>query len=52
MVYFGASDLTFTGEGSLCDIAPTLLYLMSMPVPDEMTGKVLLQPSEPAQASA
>ena len=46
LVYVGASDLTFTGEGSLCDIAPTLLYLMSMPVPDEMTGKVPLQPSE------
>ena len=52
LVYVGASDLAFTGEGSLCDIAHTLLYLMSMPVPDEMTGKVLLQPSEPAQASA
>ena len=52
LVYVGASDLTFTGEGSLCDIAPTLLYLMSMPAPDEMTGKVLLQPPEPAQASA
>ena len=52
LVYVGASDLTFTGDGSLCDIAPTLLYLMSMPVPDEMTGKVLLQPSEPALASA
>ena len=52
LVYVGASDLTFTGEGSLCDIAPTLLYLMSMPVPDEMPGKVLLQPSEPALASA
>jgi len=25
---------------------------MSMPSPDEMTGKVLLQPPEPAQASA
>ena len=52
LVYVGASDLTFTSDGSLCDIAPTLLYLMSMPVPDEMTGKVLLQPSEPALASA
>ena len=52
LVYVGSSNLTFTGDGSLCDIAPTLLYLMSMPVPDEMTGKVLLQPSEPALASA
>ena len=52
LVYVGSSNLTFTGDGSLCDIAPTLLYLMSMPVPDEMTGKVLLRPSEPALASA
>ncbi len=52
LVYVGASDLTFTGEGCLCDIAPTLLYLMSMPAPDEMTGVVLLQPPEPAKASA
>lgn len=51
LIYVGGSDLAFTGEGSLCDIAPTLLYLMSMPAPDEMTGKVLLQPSKPVQAS-
>lgn len=50
LVYVGANDLNFTGEGSLCDIAPTLLYLMSMTAPHEMTGKVLLKPSEPAQA--
>ena len=50
LVYVGANDLNFTGEGSLCDIAPTLLYLMSMPAPHEMTGKVLLKPTEPAQA--
>ena len=50
LVYVGANDLNFTGEGSLCDIAPTLLYLMSMSAPHEMTGKVLLKPSEPAQA--
>jgi len=42
LVYVGASDQVFLGEGSLCDIAPTLLHLMSMPIPDEMTGKVLM----------
>jgi 2,3-bisphosphoglycerate-independent phosphoglycerate mutase len=42
LVYVGASDQVFLGQGSLCDIAPTLLHLMSMPIPDEMTGKVLM----------
>ncbi len=28
--------------GRLCDIAPTVLNLMNLPVPDEMTGKSLL----------
>jgi 2,3-bisphosphoglycerate-independent phosphoglycerate mutase len=42
LVYVGASDQVFLSEGSLCDIAPTLLHLMSMPIPDEMTGKVLM----------
>ena len=52
LVYVGASDQLFNSEGSLCDIAPTLLHLMAMPVPQEMTGKILLSPAEPAQASA
>lgn len=29
-------------EGALCDIAPTLLYSMGLPIPPEMTGKVLI----------
>jgi len=28
--------------GSLCDIAPTLLEIMNLPIPKEMTGKTLL----------
>ena len=28
--------------GRLCDIAPTLLEMMNIPVPPEMTGKSLL----------
>lgn len=51
LVYVGASDQVFLEEGSLCDIAPTLLHLMSMPIPDEMTGKVLMG-MELSQASA
>jgi 2,3-bisphosphoglycerate-independent phosphoglycerate mutase len=42
LVYVGSSGLQFDGEGSLCDLAPTLLALMQLPVPAEMTGRVLL----------
>ncbi len=42
LVYVGNSGEQFVGEGSLCDIAPTLLYLMKLPAPSEMTGKILL----------
>jgi 2,3-bisphosphoglycerate-independent phosphoglycerate mutase len=42
-VYVGASGKTFHGEGALCDLAPTLLSLLELDVPAEMTGKDLLQ---------
>lgn len=42
LVYCGSSPLEFVGEGSLCDIAPTMLSLMQLPIPDEMTGSILL----------
>ena len=29
-------------EGALCDIAPTMLHVMGLPIPAEMTGKVLV----------
>ena len=29
-------------EGALCDLAPTLLQLMELPVPAEMEGKCLI----------
>jgi len=48
LVYVGSSEQVFTSEGSLCDLAPTLLSLLKLPVPDEMTGKVLLGDSTPA----
>lgn len=43
LVYVGASDFEFTSEGSLCDIAPTMLSLLKLPIPQEMTGEVLLR---------
>ena len=42
LVYVGPSGRQFISEGSLPDLAPTLLSLLDMPVPEEMTGKVLL----------
>ncbi len=32
-------------EGILADIAPTGLYLMGLPVPEEMTGRILIEDS-------
>ncbi len=42
LVYVGKSGRQFISEGSLSDLAPTLLSLLDLPVPKEMTGKVLL----------
>ncbi|MBT8146544.1 MAG: 2,3-bisphosphoglycerate-independent phosphoglycerate mutase [Gammaproteobacteria bacterium] len=53
LVYVGSSGLAFDGQGSLCDLAPTLLTLMQLPVPAEMTGRVLLvSPEELARRAA
>lgn len=30
-------------DGALADVAPTLLYLAGIPVPEEMTGKILIR---------
>ncbi len=35
-------DKVSLSEGALCDIAPTLLYVMGEEIPAEMTGKVLI----------
>ncbi|MDX1491630.1 MAG: 2,3-bisphosphoglycerate-independent phosphoglycerate mutase [Pseudohongiellaceae bacterium] len=42
LVYVGNRDWSFNGPGSLCDIAPTLLRLMALDIPAEMTGKALM----------
>ena len=36
-------DSVTLNEGALCDIAPTMLYVMGLPIPEEMTGKVLIE---------
>ena len=42
LVYIGTSGRQFISAGSLSDLAPTLLSLLDMPIPTEMTGKILL----------
>ena len=42
LVYVGGSGKEFTSEGSLCDLAPTLLSLLDLTIPAQMTGKDLL----------
>ena len=42
LVYVGSRKLTLDTEGSLADIAPTLLDLMGLDQPAEMTGRSLI----------
>ncbi len=42
LIYVGR-DARVTEGGILSDIAPTMLHLMGLPVPPEMTGKILMQ---------
>lgn len=44
LVYVGDKPWRFTAEGVLADIAPTLLRLMDLDIPPEMTGRVLIAP--------
>ncbi len=39
----GAGDVKLREDGKLCDFAPTLLELMGLEQPEEMTGKSLIQ---------
>lgn len=42
-VYFGRKAKIAKSNGILSDIAPTMLYLMGLPKPNEMTGTSLLE---------
>jgi 2,3-bisphosphoglycerate-independent phosphoglycerate mutase len=50
LVYIGPVKVSFAPQGTLADVAPTLLTLMHLDVPAEMTGKSLV--SIPALESA
>lgn len=39
----GAGDLKLRGKGTLADIAPTMLELLGVPKPEEMTGASLIE---------
>jgi 2,3-bisphosphoglycerate-independent phosphoglycerate mutase len=43
LIYIGRSAEFFPDTGSLSDISPTLLHIMGLPQPEEMTGKSLLR---------
>ncbi|MEY4640671.1 MAG: phosphoglyceromutase, partial [Pseudomonadota bacterium] len=45
LVYVGSRKLDLAEGGSLCDVAPTLLALMNLPQPAEMTGASLVRPA-------
>ena len=49
LILVGAPGCTLASGGSLCDIAPTLLDLMELPVPPEMTGHSLLRKAASAE---
>ena len=42
VVVYGAAEGAHLASGRLADLAPTVLHLMGLPKPDEMTGKCLL----------
>ncbi len=43
LVYIGPQDISFRDDGTLSDVAPTLLRLMHMEIPAEMTGHSLAE---------
>jgi 2,3-bisphosphoglycerate-independent phosphoglycerate mutase len=43
LIYVGKMPATVAQGGVLADIAPTLLQLMNLPVPAEMTGRCLVE---------
>ncbi|WP_108446159.1 2,3-bisphosphoglycerate-independent phosphoglycerate mutase [Halomonas denitrificans] len=43
LIYVGPRPVRLLDDGRLCDIAPTLLTMMDQPVPEEMTGRVLIE---------
>jgi 2,3-bisphosphoglycerate-independent phosphoglycerate mutase len=47
-VMLAGSDAHALADGRLADVAPTLLALMGVPQPQEMTGRSLIRPAAPS----
>jgi 2,3-bisphosphoglycerate-independent phosphoglycerate mutase len=45
-IFYSSRKATMVQDGSLADVAPTMLHLMGIPQPAEMTGKNLINLSE------
>ena len=45
LVYVGDQSVALRSGGSLCDVAPTLIDLMQLQAPAEMTGNTLITPT-------
>jgi len=43
LIYVGERPARLRDDGSLCDIAPTLLSMMDQPAPAEMSGRSLIE---------
>jgi 2,3-bisphosphoglycerate-independent phosphoglycerate mutase len=52
LIYVGEKPVELLPSGALCDISPTLLDLMGLKVPVEMTGRSLLQTLQPETETA
>ena len=46
LIYIGGPEGVKVKHGKLADIAPTILYLLEIEKPEEMTGEVLLYKEE------
>jgi 2,3-bisphosphoglycerate-independent phosphoglycerate mutase len=40
------TDITLRDDGRLSDIAPTILDIMNIPQPEEMTGRTMIQTAD------
>ncbi|KEY90966.1 2,3-bisphosphoglycerate-independent phosphoglycerate mutase [Candidatus Photodesmus blepharus] len=43
LIYIGKQRFKFRSNGKLSDLAPTMLNLANLPIPEEMSGEVLIQ---------
>lgn len=47
LIYVGHQSLTLANDGTLADVAPSMLALMGLPIPPEMTGRSLVTFNSP-----